>query len=197
MVIIQDILVSDDVFQKSFICNLSKCKGACCQSGDFGAPLELEEVVIIESILDKVYPYLSKESQKSIDTHGFHRYYNEMSSQGTSLLPDSSCVFMNRNELGIATCGIEQAHKDGKTDFKKPISCHLYPIRVNKNEISGFEAINYDQWDICSSACQLGEEKQVRVFEFLKEAIIRQYGEEFYDEMSEASKYLDSGSEPS
>jgi len=195
VVIIQDILVSDDVFLKSFICHLDKCKGACCQAGDFGAPLSAEEIDTISAYLKEILPYLPEDSRAKIEADGFHQYYKDMDSEGTTLMPDSACVFMNRNELGIATCGIEEAHRDGHTDFKKPISCHLYPIRVAKNEISGFEAINYNQWDICSDACQLGEQKQVRVFEFLKEAIIRCYGEAFFEEMSEAAKYMDSQSE--
>ncbi len=195
MVIIQDILVSDDVFSKSFICNLDKCKGACCHEGDFGAPLSAEEINIISSYLDKILPYLSDSSRAKIEADGFHQYYKDMNSEGTTLMPDSACVFMTRSELGFASCGIEEAHRDGQTDFKKPISCHLYPIRIAKNEISGFEAINYDRWDICSAACQLGEEKEVRVFEFLKDAIIRHYDEAFYEEMQEAAKYMDSRSE--
>ena len=197
MIIIQDILISDDVFRKSFICNLSKCKGACCHEGDFGAPLDPKEVSDLEADLEKILPYLPEVNRSAIREKGFHRYYKDMNSEGTSLMPDSSCVFMNRNELGIASCGIEQANKNEQTNFKKPLSCHLYPIRISKNEISGFEAINYNQWDICSAACQLGEEKQVRVFEFLKDAIIRAYGEAFYEEMREAAKYLDSASESS
>ncbi len=190
MIIIQEKIVSTQLFKKSFICNLSKCKGACCWEGDFGAPLEQDEIEAIRDSYEVIKEYLPAANREYIDTNGLTVYYKGMDAEGTMLMPDNSCVFMNKDHNGIAVCGIEQAHRDGKTEFKKPISCHLYPIRVSKNEKTNFEALNYDVWDICSPACQLGEEMKMPVYQFLKEAIIRKYGEAFYEEMDAANEYV-------
>lgn len=190
MIIIQEKIVSTQLFKRSFICNLEKCKGACCWEGDFGAPLETDEEEQLEISLDAIKEYLPQENIDLINESGIATYYEGMKARGTQLMPDNSCVFMNKDLQGIAVCGIEQAHRDGKTDLKKPISCHLYPIRVSKNEKTNFEALNYDEWDICSPACQLGEEQQVPVYQFLKEAIIRKYGPDFYEEMDAAAEYV-------
>lgn len=195
MIIIQEKIVSTQLFKKSFICNLTKCKGACCWEGDFGAPLEPDEINAIKESYDDIKEYLPDENRAHIEAKGMTQYYNEMNAIGTSLMPDKSCVFMNKDHEGIAVCGIEKAYGDGKTELKKPMSCHLYPIRVSKNEKTNFEALNYDEWDICSPACQLGEEQQVPVYQFLKEAIIRKYGEDFYEEMDAAAEYVTNGSD--
>lgn len=192
MIIVQDKLVSEDIVEEHFICNLKKCKGACCWEGDSGAPLELEELAILDEIYPKVRPYLTKEGRKVIDTEGGYVQDPDDGTWGTTLVNNGPCAFMTKDSIGTALCGIEQAWKEGIVDFKKPISCHLYPIRVLKNELQGFEALNYDRWDICSAACTLGEEHQVPVYEFLKEAIIRKYGEEFYDELDAAAAYIQS-----
>lgn len=191
MIIIQEKIISTQLFKKSFVCNLSKCKGACCWEGDFGAPLEDDEQLKIENSLDHILDYLPEENKRSIQESGFSTFYKKMNANGTTLMPDNSCVFMNKDQNGVAVCGIEQAHRDGKTAFKKPISCHLYPIRVSKNKKTNFEALNYDEWDICSAACQLGEEQKVAVFQFLKEAIIRKYGDSFFEEMEAAAEYIE------
>lgn len=190
MLIIQDKLISDDVVEQQFICNLNACKGACCWEGDFGAPLESEELEILEEIYEKVEPYLSAEGKKAIAEKGKYVYYEEPAEYGTSLQPDGACAFMTKNELGMAKCGIEQAYLAGAINFKKPISCHLYPIRVKKDERVLFEALNYDSWDICSAACELGKKEQVPVYQFLKDAIIRKYGEAFYEELDAAAQHL-------
>jgi len=120
---------------------------------------------------------------------GKYTYYEEIEEYGTTLLPNGSCVFMTY-ENGSAKCGIEAAHKAGITHFRKPISCHLYPIRVTANEANGFEALNYDKWEICNAACKLGEKEQLPLYQFLKEALTRKYGEEFYQEMEGVGRYL-------
>ena len=190
MLIIQDKLISDDVIHEQFICNLKACKGACCWEGDYGAPLETEEIAILDSIYEKVKPHLTEEGIKAIEEKGTSVYYEKAKEYGTSLQPDGACSFMTKNELGMAKCGIEQAYLAGDTDFKKPISCHLYPIRINKDERVLFEALNYDRWDICSAACDLGKKEEVPVYQFLKEPLIRKYGEDFYDELDAAAKYM-------
>ncbi|MBT8233919.1 MAG: DUF3109 family protein [Saprospiraceae bacterium] len=123
-------------------------------------------------------------------SEGFHSFNSLSNVDETSLMDDGACVFMGRNELGITFCGIEKAYYDGKIEFKKPISCHLYPIRVSKNEQTGFEALNYDKWDICSSACTNGKKQKIRIFEFAKEALIRQYGADFYEDLTNAAEHL-------
>ena len=190
MIIIQDVLISDDVVEQEFICNLSACKGACCWEGDYGAPVTREEEETILSILDKVRPNLSIESNRLLDQKGCFDVYSETKFTGTTLHENGACVFMTFDENGIAKCGIEKTYEDGDIDFKKPLSCHLYPIRVTVNEPASFEAWNYDVWDVCSPACELGKKESVPIYKFLKEAIIRYKGEAFYEELEHAVEYL-------
>ena len=190
MIIVQDKLVSDDVVEQQFICNLSACKGACCWEGDYGAPLEKEELAILESIQEKVRPFLSPAGIAAIEAQGPHAWFKGMEDHGTPLIDGGPCAYMTYDALGIAQCGIEMAWKAGEIEFQKPISCHLYPIRVEKFEHFGSEALNYDRWNICSAACQLGEKAQVPVYQFLKSAIVRRYGQEFYDELDGAAQFI-------
>jgi len=190
MLIIQEVLVSDDVIEKHFLCNLNACKGACCWEGDWGAPLEADEKEILDEIYPKVKPYLTDEGIAQIEKQGTSVYNEEPAEFGTTLIENKACAFMTRDSIGIAHCGIEQAHNDGIIDFKKPISCHLYPIRASKDEHVGFEALNYDKWDICSAACDLGKKEQLPVYIFVQDAIKRKYGDEFYDELHAAALHL-------
>lgn len=187
MVIIQDILISDAIFTEQFICNLTACKGACCVEGDYGAPLEKEELPLLDQAAEATKPYLRPESVAALDKKGAYTYADDIQEWGTALLNGKECVF-TIFENGIAKCGIEKAWLEGKTEFRKPISCYLYPIRVIKR--TGFEAINYDEWDICSAACQLGKEKKVAVYEFLKEPLIAKYGKDFYEELAAYGEHL-------
>lgn len=189
MILIDDKIISRDVIEKKFICNLNACKGACCWEGDFGAPLETEEIEKVEAIFPMVKPYLSEASIRRIEQNGTSSYYKEEKETGTSLMENGACVFMILDENRIAKCGIEAAYLDKKIDFQKPISCHLYPIRVKKHK--NFEAVNYDDWDICSAACELGEKEQMPTYQFLKEALVRKYGIEFYEELDATAKHLD------
>jgi hypothetical protein len=193
MLIIQDILVSDEVLQSYFACNLEACRGACCWEGDWGAPLESEECHTLESIFDSIKPYLSQEGIAAIDSAGPYVYYEEPGEFGTTLRADGACVFMTHDEAGIAQCGIERAYQTGATDFPKPISCHLYPLRVSRNRKTGFEALNYDQWDICSAACDRGRREKIPLFQFVEKALKRKYGEEFFEELEAAATYLAPG----
>ena len=185
MYIIEGRIVRSSLFEKQFICNLSKCKGACCWEGDFGAPVTESEAIVIEGILDKVTEYLSPESIDII-TEGGHAPYSPMLKKRlTPLHENGACVYLTMTEDGIASCAFEKAWEDGKTSFRKPISCHLYPLRESKNKISGFDVLRYDEWDICKAACQLGAENRMPVFRFLKDAIVRRYGQSFYDQMED------------
>jgi len=190
MIIIQDVLISDDVVEQEFICNLSACKGACCWKGDYGAPVTEEEQSTILSVLDKIRPNLSLESNQLLDEKGCFDEYADQKFTGTKLHENGSCVFMTFDERGAAKCGIEKTYEKGDIEYQKPMSCHLYPIRVNVNEPASFEAWNYDLWEICSPACELGKKESLPVYKFLKNAIIRYKGEEFYEELDHAVKYI-------
>jgi hypothetical protein len=183
MMKVGEILVSDDVREKEFVCNLEKCKGACCVEGDFGAPLDEDELAILEEIYPKVKPYLSKEGIAVIEKTGTHTV-DEDGDLVTPVIDGRECVYAIYDKKGVLKCGIEQAYYDGKVSWKKPISCHLYPIRITKKK--EFEALNYHKWHICSPACALGKELQVPVYKFLKDPLIRKYGEAWYEELLKA-----------
>lgn len=192
MVIIQDILVSEDVLTEHFICQLDACKGACCWEGDFGAPLETAEVDTLKAIYEELKPFLRPQGIEVIEAAGVSIFYKEIKAPGTPLLANGACAFLTFEANGTAKCGIEKACEAGVTDFRKPLSCHLYPVRVIKNEEVDFEALNYDRWDICSAACTAGKKAKVPVFQFVEEAIVRKYGQAFYEEMEAAASYLTS-----
>ena len=185
MIYIDNVLVSEEVMTKKFVCNLNACKGACCWEGDFGAPVSDDEAAAISHYNTIISQRLPEEGQKILaKTEGF-TYYDEVDKLGTALYPDGKCVYLNFTASGIAQCAIEQAYKNNEIPVNKPISCHLYPIRVTVNEGLGFEAWNYDEWDICSAACSLGEELKVPIYQFVKDAIIRYKGEDFYNSLDE------------
>lgn len=184
---IKDKIVSLEIFQKNFVCDLESCKGACCVEGDAGAPLTFEEVDIIEEILEDVKPYMRPEGIAAVEKSGVF-YMDQENEPVTTLVNGGECAFVYFDERGIAKCAIEKAHAEGKTDFKKPVSCHLYPIREKK--INDYTALNYDKWSICDPACKLGDELKVPVYKFLKEPLIRAYGEEFYHELEVVDEEL-------
>ena len=126
-----------------------------------------------------------------IGQKGLYVYYNEAEEYGTPLLENGACAFLTYEKNGTAKCGIEKAYEAGAIEYKKPISCHLYPIRTSQNETTGFKAMNYDEWDICSAACKLGKKEQLPVYKFVKEAIERKYGTDFYKELDAATKYME------
>lgn len=193
MIIIDEILISDAVIDEHFLCNLKACKGACCWEGDFGAPLEAVEMNKLTADYDKIKPYLAPEGVAEIEKNGLFTFFEEPKEYGTPLLENGACAYMTKDELGIAKCGIEQAYRAEVTDFYKPISCHLYPIRVNSDEGLAFEALNYDEWDICSAACTLGKKEKLPVYKFVKNALIRKYGADFYEQLEETVRHLKNG----
>lgn len=180
MIKVGEVLVSDDIKEKEFVCNLDKCKGACCVEGDYGAPLEESELKILEEIYPKVKPYLSEAGRKVVEKEGVYTVDDD-GEYCTPIIDGRECVYAIYDKKGILKCGIEQAYYDGKIAWKKPISCHLYPIRVSSKK--SFEALNYHKWHICSPACALGKELQVPVYRFLKEPLIRKYGQAWYEEL--------------
>ena len=177
---IHDKIVSTQIFERKFVCDLNACKGACCVHGDAGAPLTIEEADILEEDLEKIKPYMRPEGIAAVNETGVF-YVDQENDTATTLVNGAECAFVYFDEKGITKCAIEAAHKDGKTEFKKPISCHLYPIRLK--QFNDFTAVNYDHWDICEPACKCGEELNVPVFRFLKEPLIRAFGEKFYEEL--------------
>ncbi len=172
-------IVSDDVLEKEFVCNLTACKGQCCIDGDAGAPLDKEETAILEEIYPVIKPYLRPEGIASIEENGAW-VVGEDGDYETPLINNKECAYVIFDGA-TALCGIEQAYNEGLVKWKKPISCHLYPIRIK--EYSQFSAVNYNRWHICDDACVLGKELEVPVYRFLKEPLIRKYGESWYAEL--------------
>ena len=187
MVQVEDKIISLDVFDKQFVCDLSACKGACCVDGDAGAPLSDEELKILTKDFNKIKPYMRQEGIDAVKEHGIF-VIDADGDNTTSLVNDNECSFVSFDEDGTAKCSIEQAYNAGKTDFKKPISCHLFPIRIKKYK--DFDAVNYESIDICKPACDCGEKLQIPVFRFLKEPLIRSYGESWYNELCRAAQML-------
>jgi hypothetical protein len=188
MIEIEDKLISLDIFEKKFVCDLNACKGACCVEGDAGAPLNMDEIDIIEESLEAIKPYMRQEGIDAIEKSGVF-YMDEDNEPVTTLVNGSECAFVYFDENNITKCSIEKAHKEGKLDFKKPISCHLYPIRVAKYR--KFQALNYNEWHICKPACACGNELNVPVYKFLKEPITRAWGESFFNELELVAKELE------
>lgn len=180
-------IVSEDIIESDFVCNLNACKGACCIDGDAGAPVAEEEVQILREIYPKVKPFLRAEGIAAIEEQGTHieTEYGELE---TPLIEGRECAYVTFTEDGIASCGIEDAHNAGEIDFIKPVSCHLYPVRVQ--DYNEFAAVNYHRWPICDPACALGKELQVPVYKFVKTALIRKFGENWYAKLEEVASQL-------
>ncbi|MDB4904113.1 MAG: hypothetical protein JWQ63_3394 [Mucilaginibacter sp.] len=182
MIEVGNVLVHEDVVKENFVCNLNKCKGACCLEGDSGAPLNADELDILNEIYPKVKPFMNAKGIKTIEKNG--TYVKDFEGDYTT-----PCVDVNKEcayvifENGITKCAIEKAYENGAINWKKPISCHLYPIRITK--YPEFDVLNYDRWSICSPACSFGSELKVRVHEFLKAPLIRKYGEDWYQELED------------
>ena len=192
MIVIDNKLVSDEIIEEQFVCDLNKCKGGCCVDGDAGAPLSKEELVHLNEVHAAVLPYLDDENKKELQRQG--RYvYDEEFGWVTPTINSKVCVYGITDTNGIVKCGIEQAYNDGKVTWKKPISCHLFPIRVQLSKNKVTEYVNYEpREDLCSAGCKLGKKLKVPVYVFLKEALVRKYGEEFYDTLDATAKHVKS-----
>ena len=176
-------IVSEEILEREFVCNLSACKGTCCIDGDAGAPLNEDETKILEEIYPKVKPYLRPEGIAAIEAQGTW-VKGEDGDFETTLIEGKDCAYVIFDGE-TALCGIEQAYNEGIVSWKKPVSCHLYPIRVK--DFTEFTAVNYDKWHICDDACTLGKELQVPVYKFVKEALIRRFGEDWYLELEKVA----------
>jgi len=197
MLIIQDKIISQDVIEEQFMCALDACKGACCWQGDFGAPLSDLEIDQLSEDIEEIKPLLTETGKELIEEQGIWAMYDKGKFKGTALLESGACAFMTKDENGIAQCGIEQAHQSGKSSLLKPISCHLYPVRITEEPQLNFSALNYDRWDICSAACTKGASEKMPVYRFAKAALIRKYGEDFYEELDAAAAHLQDLDKPS
>ena len=180
-------IVSEEIIEKDFVCNLSACKGACCIDGEAGAPLEKEEALILQEIYPKIKPFLRQESLREIEKQGAFITTKDGELE-TPLINGADCAYVNFDDRGIALCAIEDAYNQGEISWKKPVSCHLYPVRVK--DYSEFSAVNYHKWHICDDACTLGKELQVPVYKFVKDALIRKFGEDWYMELEKVAQSM-------
>lgn len=180
-------IVSESIIERDFVCNLTACKGACCIEGEAGAPVTQEETAVLNAIYPKVKSFLRPEGIAAIEAQGTHitTADNELE---TPLVEGKECAYVTFTETGTASCGIEDAYNAGVIDFKKPISCHLYPVRVQ--EYGSFAAVNYHQWPICDDACILGKQLEVPVYKFVKEALIRKFGANWYLELEKVASEI-------
>lgn len=186
MVAIDKTLISEDVFDKKFVCDLNACKGACCVAGDSGAPLDKDELEVLDSVLEQVKPYMTKKGLKAVEKHGTYVVDSDGDYTTTLVSEKAECAFVYFDDKKIAKCAIEQAYYDGKITWKKPISCHLYPIRITKHK--SYDAVNYSKWDVCKPACECGKKLDVPVYKFLKEPLIRKYGKGWYKQLEKSAE---------
>lgn len=189
MIAIDDILISDQVVEEQFVCDLNKCKGGCCVDGDAGAPLENDELKELNAVYHAVMPYLSEEAKNIIEKNGKYVYDKEFG-WVTLTVSNGMCAYGLVDEKGIVKCAIEQAYADGKISWKKPLSCHLFPVRIKKTKKG--ELVNYEpREDLCAAACKLGKKLKIPVYQFLKEPLIRKYGKEFYNALAATARHLE------
>ncbi len=190
MIAIDNILLSDQVIEDQFVCDLNKCKGGCCVDGDAGAPLAKDELKNLDEVYNAVIPYLAEENKKELLRQGRYVYDKEFG-WVTPTIESKVCVYGIVDKNGIVKCGIEQAYNDGNVSWKKPISCHLFPLRIKQSKDKKTEYVNYEpREDLCSAACSLGKKLKVPVYVFLKDALIRKYGTEFYSTLEATAKHL-------
>jgi len=182
--LLNETLISSDIFSEHFSCDLSACRGACCWKGDYGAPLTLEEADRLEAHTESIVEDLAPGSQATFRSNGPVAYYKEMKQLGTQLNPDGSCIYMVRKN-GIAQCKLELDHRSDSDLPNKPVSCHLYPIRISNNHQNTLDLVEYDRWEICKAACSKGQKEKMPVFRFVKSGLVRKYGQEFYDQLEE------------
>lgn len=186
MIIIDNTIVSDEFLAARFICDLPRCKGECCVAGDAGAPMEEMEISLLEDNLDEIKPFMRPEGLQVVEQDGVFDY-DEMGQFVTPLVNGRECAFVDFHESGTAICSIEKAYNAGKSTFRKPVSCHLYPVRLVEKD--GFIHVNYHQWSICVPAKRKGEKAGLPLYKFLKDALVRKFGEEWYQRLEkEASK---------
>ncbi len=180
MIIIEDTLISDEIYTESFVCDLPVCHGGCCVHGDAGAPLEKEETQMLDHIYPKLKPYLRAEGIEAIEKSG--GWVIDIDGEFTTpLVNKQECAYVFFDESNIAKCAIEKAWEEKQFEFQKPVSCHLYPIRITR--YSNYDAINYHRWPICDCARTNGKKLNVKIYQFLKEPLIRKFGKDWYEQL--------------
>lgn len=190
MIAIDHALVSDSVVEEQFVCDLTKCKGGCCEDGDAGAPLETEELEHLVQFYESIKPYMTAEGIKEVEKNGKYLYDKEFG-WVTPTIKSKICAYGYRDSSGIIKCAIEQAYNDEKISWKKPISCHLFPIRIKKSSDGKTDYVNYEpREDLCAAACSLGKKLKVPAYIFLKDSIIRKYGAPFFESLDATAKYM-------
>jgi hypothetical protein len=187
---INDTIISLDLFNEHFQCDIATCKGICCVEGDAGAPLSEEEVALMQELLPEIWDDLTPAAQEVINKQGVS-YIDEDGEPVTSIINGGECVFTYFDDMGICGCVFERAYNAGRIAWKKPISCHLYPVRLQKYH--DFTAVNYHQWSVCNCARQLGQKKGIPVYRFLKEPLIRRFGEEWWEQLDTAYRMQNEG----
>ncbi len=187
MIQIKDTLISEDVFETCFVCDLGKCKGMCCVEGDAGAPLTHEEYEAIKDVLPKIWDDLSLKARELIEKQGI-AYIDDDGELVTSIIKGRECVFTYFDADGVCRCAIDNAFREGRISVQKPISCHLYPIRLHKYD--EFTALNYDRWSVCRPALRLGKKTGIKLYQFLKEPLICKFGEDWYQEVCQIAELL-------
>jgi hypothetical protein len=186
MIAIDNTLISEDIIEKKFVCDLNACKGECCVAGDSGAPLDKEELEILESVVEKVKPYMTKKGIKAVEKNGAWEKDSDGDYTTTLVSEGAECAFVYFDENKVACCAIEKAWIEKKIGWQKPISCHLYPIRITKHR--SYDAVNYHKWDVCKPACECGTKLDVPVYKFLKAPLIRKYGKDWYKQLEQSAK---------
>lgn len=187
MIAIDNILVSDQLLEENFVCDLVKCKGGCCVDGDAGAPLEEKEMRQLNAIIEEIKPYLTPEGLRALEQHGLFQYDREFG-WVTPTIGNRMCAYGFRDERGVVKCGIEAAYRAGRTQWQKPISCHLYPVKVSHTQ--EHEVINYEpRREMCRPACVLGKQLKTPAYVFLKDALIRKFGVAFYEGLEQAANF--------
>lgn len=180
MLIIRNTILSNDFLSARFVCDLPKCKGECCVAGDAGAPLEEEEISLLEDEIEQIVPYMTEAGRQVVADNGVFDY-DESGNFVTSLVNGKECAFVGFHPNGISYCTIERAWNEGRSSLRKPLSCHLYPVRLKKK--GGFTFVNYHQWNICLPARRLGASSGTPLYKFLKEALVRKFGQEWYSQL--------------
>ena len=188
MIAIDNTLISEDIIQKKFVCDLNACKGACCVQGESGAPLDEKETKILETVFPKVKPYMVEKGIKAVEKQG--KFI--IDSDGDFVTPlvgkEKECAYVFFDDSGVAKCAIEQAWLEKKIDWQKPISCHLYPVRIT--HYKNYDAVNYHKWKVCKPACECGEKLSVPIYKFVKTALIRKYGDKWFKKLEKSVSEL-------
>lgn len=188
LIVIDNVLVSDQVIEEEFVCDLDKCKGGCCEDGDAGAPLEEEELDRVNELFETVRPLLTEAGLREIERTGLYRYDREFG-WVTPTVDGGICAYGRRDAKGIIRCSFEEVHNKGLSTWRKPVSCHLYPIKTKRSRYDGYDMMNYEPREtLCSPGCLLGRRSKVPVYVFLKESIVRKYGTAFYEALDRVAR---------